>query len=242
MSDARKLNKTMKTKYTLLFLLILALPGCNKDDGSAVAVEGLRGKWAPLHDDWQTDRYIEFEKGFLSTWKMDYSYIARDGKIWNWSQGDTLTLISRQPYSFSGGNLYAGRHHLGKCTVRNDTLLLEGQKYMRILQMAEANFTHFVFGEGLDPLSPKLTTDKRAKALTLPCCMADSVPMVTEVRLGTLSKRLDDLRFIPASDPGQKDSLTLHIDENRTEKILTESLYIYHPATGMVTLQIIQSN
>ena len=232
----------MKTKYTLLLLLSLALPGCNKDDGSALAVDGLRGKWAPIHDDWLTDRYLEFAKGVLSTWKLDYNYIAKDGKIWDWTPGQTHTLISRQPYSFSGGNLYAGRNNLGSCTVRSDTLLLDGQKYMRILEMTDSCFTHFVFGEGVDPRSPRILTDKLAKILTFPCYMADSIPMVTEISIGTSSKRLDDIRLIPASDRSQKDSLTLHVDGNLTEQTLSENLFIYHPATGMVTVQIIQSN
>ena len=67
----------MKTKYTILFLLAFAFAACNKEDQSATSIEGLKGKWAPIHEDWLTDKFLEFDKGYLTTHALPGSFFAK---------------------------------------------------------------------------------------------------------------------------------------------------------------------
>lgn len=234
-------NMTFHRNIIPLLLLSVLFAACEKDNSATYAsVDGLKGKWAPIHDNWLTDRYLAFEKGTLSTHKLYETFLAKDGKIWSWSQYDIDTVINVQPYRISDGILYVGRNNLGACRIQNDTLLLGKQKYMRILEMTGRHFTHLCFADNMNPQTPTLTTGKAAKTITIPCYMADAIPWFRRITIGTPSNRLNDIRIQTAASVEEKDSLTFSIDENTANRVENEQVYFYHPATGVVALVIQQ--
>ena len=230
----------MKTKYTILFLLALSLVACNKETPSATSIEGLKGKWAPIHEDWLTDKYLEFDKGYLTTYSLPGSFFAKDQKIWGWTDEASKEII-RKPYSVTNGRLYVGRDNLGPCHIQNDTLLLDEVPYMRVNQLTEAYYTFYYFGENINPQDPVLKVGKAQKDITIACYLVDEVPFKTAPTLYTSSYRLNNIRLKPAASENEKDSLSFQIDANTSGKTLKELLYIHHPASGFTILEVEQS-
>lgn len=224
-------------KYSLFLLCLGFLAACNKESSDLSAVSGLKGKWAPVTADWQTDRLLEFHNGKLSTLRLPEREVVRDGKIWGLDLWEP-ELIRQERYSFQNGQLMVERSNLGPCRVVGDTLYLGQDKLQRVNELRSESFTRLYFGEKVK--GNKVIIGQKDQTVHIPCSLADRLPFEVDLTFITSSFRIDQVRFFKAKQASEKDSLSFHVDANTFQKDTTGSLYIYHNVIGLVELRVEQ--
>ncbi|MBP5398310.1 MAG: hypothetical protein J6Y32_06795 [Bacteroidales bacterium] len=234
----------MKNLHKLLFLLSLALlfVACDKDGDSPAwaSLQGLKGKWAPVSSSWTADRYLEFDKGNLSTYELYSDHVFKDGVIFNWWGDSGDHPLSSVPYYIQNGRLYAGRTDLGTCSIQGDSLKIGNQQYLRVKNMVPDCYTRFNFGPEIDPVKPVIKTGKAGKTIKIPCTLEKPVPFEYPFYIIAFTDRVDKIRIYDGLNPVIRDTLSLHIDENTTENTILDSIAIDHPATGLVIIKFVQ--
>ena len=224
-------------KYSLFLLCLGFLAACSKESTDMSAISGLKGQWAPVTADWQTDRILEFHNGTLSTLSLPEREVVRDGKVWGMAIGEP-ELVKQERYAIQNGRLRVGRNDLGACRVTGDTLLLGQAKFQRVKELSSAHFTRVDFGERVK--NNRMIVGQKDQTVRIPCTLAARLPFDVDLTFMTPSVRIDRVRMMKAQKAGEKDSLSFHIDANTFRKDTTENLYIYHNVTGLVPLSIEQ--
>lgn len=224
-----------------LGLSVLTL-SCDKDRsaGDLSPFSGLKGYWAPVYDDWQTDYCYCFENGMMSTYGLVSRAIVRDGILYLGSGSGNISLHNQEEYRVRDGVLIVGKNSLGECRVDGDTLLLGGGKLQRVRELGKKWYADIELGPLTDALSRTLITGKADKTIRIPVSLSRKVGFPAWFQFFTTGKRIDSIRLIPAEGEDQKDSISFHIDANETAGVKDEEVFVLHPAAGTASFTVRQ--
>lgn len=130
----------------LLAALLLCLSCTDKAGYSGIA--NLQGKWYPVDSQGLVSNYVEFSHGYLTTYRSDWLFPAKDGVIWNCPEYSFTTSFC-EAYSVIDGCLVSGHQNFGPVSVDGDLLHVGDLTYRRLEKMDESCYSSIQLPEGL---------------------------------------------------------------------------------------------
>lgn len=146
-------------KKTIIYLVsaALAIAACSKDN-SINSVTGLKGNWYEIGNTSLIDHFISFDGGSFAIYgHNDKHYTCRDTVYTCADSADTFKPAYSEEYHIIEGRLICSNHNYGPISVQNDTLNLNGRKYVRLNVFRKAGYSRIDVERGTIPdLGPEL--------------------------------------------------------------------------------------
>lgn len=134
----------MKT-FRILPILAAGLLSCacsQKTDYSNLS--SLKGRWYSASA--QTalvDRYVDFSRGYITTYMSEKPFPASSGKVFSCS-GDDFSIVFMEQYSIVDGCLISGHHNFGPVSIDGDILRIDNKTYHRLSDFTSECFSTIV--------------------------------------------------------------------------------------------------